>query len=86
MRIWKFRVERWQFTLVLFGLLIALFLVQAAVVCLLVMIAVWLSTLVAPVLAGLIVAVAALAVAGLIAWTAIGKLKQLSDLPGGVET
>lgn len=67
----------------LFGVLIAIVLVQAAVVCLLVMIAIWLSTLIAPIWAGLIVTVVTLVIAGLIASAAIGKLKQLSALHGG---
>ena len=67
----------------LIGLLVAIVLVQAAVVCLLVMIAIWLSSLIPPVLAGLAVTLSALVVAGIISWAAIGRLRQLSDLHAG---
>ncbi len=69
----------------LVGLLVAIVLVQAAVVCLLMTIATWLSTLIPPVVAGLAVTLGALLVAGLASWAAIRRLKQLPDLHGSDE-
>lgn len=65
------------------GLVLAIFLAQAAITCLLVMLGLALAERIGPLWAGAIVAGAALAIAGIAAWLAMRRLKRLSDIRGG---
>ena len=70
-------LSRSAFTFIAFALLIAM----AAICCLLVMIAVGLALWVGPVAAGLIVSMAALALAGLLAKLGFDRLSAATDEP-----
>lgn len=67
----------------LIGLVAALLLVQGAVICLLVMLAIGLSHLVGPVWAGLIVTLATLALAGVIALASAKRLQAAASIKVG---